>query len=62
MKKSTKWTIEYYRYREYYCIPGTANYFFSFASMEDYYTKNYGACDFVKIATPKDATDDVFIW
>ena len=57
-----KRTIEYYRYKEYYCIVGTTNSFFDYISMKDYYTKNYGACDFVKAETPENATDDMLVW
>ncbi len=62
MEKNIKWTIEYYRYREYYCIVGTTNSFFDYDGMKDYYTKNYGACDFVEIKTPEYANDNMLVW
>ena len=55
-------TVEYYEYGDCCCVVGTVNSFFDYISMEDYYTKNYGACDFVKVETPETATDDMLVW
>ena len=41
---------------------GTVNSFANYDDMVDYYTSDYGACDFVKVETPENATDDMLVW
>ena len=61
-KKSAKESIEYYEYGDCCCVVGTVNSFANYDDMVDYYTSNYGACDFVKVETPENATDDMLVW
>lgn len=55
-------TVKYYEYGDCYCVVGTVNSFADYDDMVDYYTSNYGACDFVKVVTPEDVTDDMLVW
>ena len=55
-------TVEYYEYGDCCCVVGTVNSFANYDDMVDYYTSNYGACDFVKVVTPEDVTDDMLVW
>ena len=55
-------TVEYYEYGDCCCVVGTVNSFANYDDMVDYYTSNYGACDFVKVETPENATDDMLVW